>query len=238
MTEASVRDLPPEPNRAKASGSNDGTAGIQAPRLSGRNNYSLFVGFMKVVLPALAVALIILVIAWPQIAPDERQFTVGIADISPQQAENLSMLNARFTGVDRQNQPFNVTADMATQKQADDDMIELQMPKADITLDNGDWLSLEARLGHYERSTEILDLEGAVQLFRDDGLELHTESARVELNGNNAEGFEPIKGQGPFGTLSGEGFRVENGGANVTVTGRSRLLIYPEGQKFIGGDSR
>ncbi len=205
----------------------DGAGRSQPPRLSGRNSYSIFVGLMKVLLPALAVGLIILVIAWPQIAPDERNFNVGIADISPEHAENLSMLNARFTGVDRDNQPFNVTADMATQSRSNDDLLELQTPEADITLKSGAWLALEARQGFYQRETEVLDLRGEVALFRDDGLELHTESARIDLKSNSASGDEPIRGQGPFGTINGQGFRVEDGGARVTVTGRSRMVIYP-----------
>src|SRR3546814_7980322 len=43
------------------------------PRLSGRNSYSLFVTSMKVVLPALAAGLVLLVVAWPQIMPDRSE---------------------------------------------------------------------------------------------------------------------------------------------------------------------
>ena len=48
------------------------------PRLSGRNRYSIVVGFLKVLLPALAVALILLVVVWPELSRDGRDFRVRV----------------------------------------------------------------------------------------------------------------------------------------------------------------
>jgi lipopolysaccharide export system protein LptC len=199
----------------------------QPPRLSQRNVYSLFVNWMKLLLPALACALILLVVAWPQIAPDDKLFRIEPIKNAAQEAQNLNMINARFSGFDDNQQPFTVTADMATQKPGEKDRVELQKPKADITMNDGTWLALTAKVGYYDRQTELLDLVGDVNLFHDQGFEVRTEKAQVDLKGGTASGDLPVEGQGPSGTLTAEGFRVIDNGKTVIFTGKSKMILYP-----------
>src|SRR3546814_5234258 len=93
---------------------------------------------MKVVLPALAAGLVLLVVAWPQIMPDISRSGIDFQRIARDQAKTLNMLNARYSGVDENNQPFNVAADLATQSPDDEKLVELQHPKADIRTTEGD----------------------------------------------------------------------------------------------------
>jgi lipopolysaccharide export system protein LptC len=197
------------------------------PRLSGRNSYSIFVGFMKVLLPALSVALILLVVIWPQLTQDDGRFRIRVSDISLEQADSLSMLNARFEGVDEHDQPFLVTADEATQTAEDDDLVHLELPKGDITLKDGTWLAMTAHEGLYRRDAQMLELNGGVTLFHDQGFELRSETARVDLDAGTAWGSARVEGQGPFGTLVSEGFRVLDRGDRVIFTGRSRAVLHP-----------
>ncbi|MHA1600976.1 MAG: LPS export ABC transporter periplasmic protein LptC [Alphaproteobacteria bacterium] len=207
--------------------------GRQLPRLSGRNRYSLFVGTMKMLLPALAAALILLVFAWPQFTFKEERFRLGIARLSLDQAENLTMLNARYNGIDEQRQPYTITADMATQSKQDENMIDLELPKADMTLEGGAWLALTARTGKFNRAVELLDLTGSVSLFHDRGFELRSESAQIDLDAGTAKGHEPVQGQGTFGTVDAEGFRVLDSGQTIIFTGKSRLVLYPGVQEAL-----
>ena len=205
-----------------------GVSPAAAPRLSGRNSYSIFVGFMKVLLPALAVALILLVVIWPQLGQDDSQFRIRVSDISLEQADSLSMLNARFEGVDDRGQPFMLTADEATQTAGDDNLVHLELPKGDMTLEDGTWLAMTAREGRYSRDTQVLELNGEVTLFHDQGFELRTETARIDLEAGTAGGSEPVEGQGPFGNLVSEGFRVLDRGERIVFTGRSRAVFHPD----------
>ena len=222
-TETSVSPAPGAPA--------DPPAGLKPPRLSMRNRYSLFVASMKVLLPAMAAALILLIIVWPQFQVEEDRFRVSVSDLTPEQASNLSMLNARFDGVDEKNQPFTLTADEATQEPGKDDLVELAFPKADITLSDGTWLAMDARSGEYRRDERLLDLMGQVTLFHDKGFELHTESAQVDLADSSAQGFDHVEGQGPFGTLRSEGFRVLDSGAVVHFLGKSHMTFVPQAEE-------
>ena len=205
----------------------------QPPRLSVGNRYSIFVGFMKVLLPAVAVALILLVVAWPKFVLDDNRFRLSISKLGPEQAESLTMINARFDGVDDENRPYSLTADMATQSDREKDLIDLELPKADIALQDGTWLALTARQGQYRRERQVLDLTGSVSLFHDQGFELRTESARVDLEKGTAAGNQPVQGQGASGLIDAEGFRVYDRGAQIVFTGKSHMVIFPGAEEAL-----
>ncbi len=201
------------------------------PRMSVRNRYSIFVGFMKFLLPAMAAALVLLVVAWPQLTIEDNRFRLSVSSLAPDQADSLTMLNARFDGIDEKNRPYTITSDMATQSDSDKDLIELELPKADILLEDGTWLALNARSGQYRRQNSMLDLSGSVNLFHDKGFEIRTEAARVDLAKGVAEGVQPVEGQGSVGIIRSEGFRVLDRGARILFTGKSHMIIMPAAQE-------
>lgn len=190
--------------------------------------YGRFVGIAKVLLPTIATAIIVLIVVWPELNEQSGRFTLEpAARIDPAEAENLRMVNARFTGVDASQRPFAVTADSADQASAKSDEITLTAPKADILLDNGAWVALTAESGVFNREMQVLELIGGVNLFHDSGYEFQTESIVLDLAAGDAIGTEPVRGQGPFGYLRAEGFRIYNRGERVEFTGKSKLVIRP-----------
>lgn len=200
----------------------------QPPRLSVGNGYSFFVGTLKVVLPAVLAAMILLILAWPRIAPEDSGFRMGIDDLGPDDADTLTMVNPRYQGRDEQNRPFTVTAQEAQQARSSPGAVALERPQADITLKDDGWLALEAREGHYQREAQHLSLSRNVSLFHDHGFEMHTEKAEIDLKAGRAESDTAVTGQGPTGTIAAEGFRVEDKGERIFFTGKSRLVFDPD----------
>jgi lipopolysaccharide export system protein LptC len=190
-------------------------------------DYSRFVTALKFVLPVLAAGLIVLLAVWSQIRIEDGRFRIGSASIAPTDIDKLSMINPRFQGIDDQNRPYTVTASEASQVKGDDDLIDLVRPQADITMGNGEWLSVLADTGRYQRSTRHLQLDGEVSLYQDKGYELHVESIAVDFDLGNAVSQTAVTGQGPAGELSGEGLKVQDRGAVIQLTGKSRVLLYP-----------
>jgi lipopolysaccharide export system protein LptC len=200
------------------------------------HHYSRFVAWMKVALPCAAVALLVLVAAWPRIqSAVERLQKMPRIDLS--QARDLRMVNLHYSGTDRHDRPFTVTADAARQRTvtADaarqrsevDDLVELELPKADMTTQSGTWLALTAYSGIYRPQSQLLDLFGNVELFQDKGNEFKTDSAHIDMSKGSAAGDDPIEGHGPFGTIVAEGFRIENQGEVIVFTGKARLDLEP-----------
>ena len=190
--------------------------------------YRSFIGFLKLVLPSFAVILVVLVAVWPQVQPRSNKLPLGFASMNPEELDDLSMINARYTGIDGRNQPFTVIADVAREVSPESSAIALESPKADVTLGDGTWLALTAKDGIFRREQQVMELSGDVNMFHDAGYEFRTATAQVDLAEGTAFGFDPVAGHGPFGTIKSEGFLVLDRGQRIIFTGAARLVLYPD----------
>jgi lipopolysaccharide export system protein LptC len=212
-------DAPLPPSRGARSGRHSG------------GRYSRFVQLTKLVSAAIALILITLVVVWPQLRSRDGTFQVGTGQNAHEDAESLNMVNPRYAGLDENNLPYEVTADLASQQSAKSDFIDLANPKADMTMKDGTWVALTARSGLYGQKTQQLDLSGDVNLFHDSGYEFKSTSATIDLNSGAGEGHEPTTGHGPAGEIEGEGFRFTDKGKTIFFTGKSHLVLYPNTEK-------
>jgi lipopolysaccharide export system protein LptC len=189
--------------------------------------YSRFVSLAKRIFPVIAVSLIVLVAVWPRIEEAIEHVHFALPRIDLREAHDLRMVHAHYSGIDRQQRPYVITAEIARQNPGAADIVALEGPKGDLTTLTGGWFEVTSRTGLYQPQAQLLDLFGDVQLFQDKGNEFHSESAHVDMANGTAEGHEPIEGQGPFGHATGEGFRILDRGDVVIFTGRSRLDLAP-----------
>ncbi len=230
MTKIDARTLPPTTAPAAAAAGGPSAAMSRRPAPHGRAyapGYSRFVSMSKMILPAVALLLIVLVVAWPYMKIKDTRFRLGFSAVATGDADNPSMVNPRFMSADKDNQTFFVTADIAKNLLKGKAVVQLEMPKADISLADGTWLVMTAETGIFGRAKKELDLIGSVDLFHDSGYEFRTEKARVDLENGIATGESPISGQGPFGEIEGQGFVLDKERKSILFTGKSRVTIFP-----------
>jgi len=180
---------------------------------------------LRLLLPTAAAGLIAVVALWSQFGIEENRFRLGVAEMAPRQIDSLTMVNARFEGVDTKHRPYNVTADTARQTDKTGDVIELTQPKADITLESGAWLALTAAAGNYRRQDNHLDLSGGVSIFHDKGFTFQTQTLHVDIANKEAETQDPVQGQGPSGEITGSNFRLTDGGNRVFFGGPAHVTL-------------
>jgi lipopolysaccharide export system protein LptC len=101
----------------------------------------------------------------------------------------------------------------------------LDAPRADILLNDGAWIFVEAREGRFDKPSQHLDLTQEVRIFHDGGTLFVTEAAAVQLDAGTARGDRPTQAQGPFGTIESEGFEMSDRGAVMVFTGRARAVL-------------
>jgi len=188
--------------------------------------YSRFVTRMKLLMPAMAVGLLLLVAVWPRIQAALDHVTIAIPHLDTSAAHDLKMVNMRYAGFDRHNRPYTITADVARQRPGTDETVELDAPKADMTTENGTWLAVQSFTGLYQPQHQMLDLFGNVEIFQDKGNEFHSDSMHVDMGHSTAESGDPVEGSGPFGTITAaKGFRMEDRGAVIYFLGKSHLTL-------------
>jgi lipopolysaccharide export system protein LptC len=211
-----------------AAGPRLGRAG--APTAEGQPQRAIWrsrrVAYLKLMLPALALLIVTLILAWPQIVRDDNRVRFGGGRISADEADTLRMINARYVGTDDQQRPFVVTSALATRESAHAPSTDLKTPKADMTTASGAWVSVTADAGIYHNDAKLLDLAGDVSVFHDGGSEFHTATARVDLADGSAFGDDAVDGQGPTGTVKSEGFRLYDRGAVIIFNGKAHMVLF------------
>lgn len=189
--------------------------------------YGRFVGIMRILLPTVATALLILVALWPQISDHQRRYSITPAKIASEAAKTLTMVNGVYTGIDDKRRPYTLTAETVSLSNSGLSLVTLTAPKADLLTEDGSWVAVTARDGTYDRDKKLLKLRGAVNLFHDTGYEFRTETAAVDMMAGDAYGTDPVEGQGPFGHIKSEGFVVHNRGERIEFTGKATLVLHP-----------
>ncbi len=184
---------------------------------------SVLVAWMKMLLPATALVLIALVILWPQLLPQDG--LLGGAKVTVSDVDTSRMANPRFVGVDEQNRPYEIIAVEALQQGGENDIVLLESPQGDVTLEDDTWLSLSAANGVWHRTEEIVDLSGGVELFQDEGHHLSSDTAHVDIPNCSVGSDSPTVGHGPSGMVEGEGFRLRDRGARIEFTGKAKAVL-------------
>lgn len=193
-----------------------------------RQGRSRMLRWLKLLLPALAAAMLGLLIVWPQLQQREAP---GPA---VETGDDVRLRDARYVGVDAHDRPFTVAAEATREIDGSSRRLDLQRPQADMTLGDGAWVAILADHGVFDRDTDLLSLDGGVQLFHDEGYQFRSERARLDLKAGSASGDDPVTVQGPAGILTGEGFRIEDQGRRIVVTGHATMQLNPGALKRTG----
>jgi lipopolysaccharide export system protein LptC len=188
---------------------------------------SRFVRVMKVALPLAAVAMVMAVIAWPQMRAQDPGFRISYTSVDMGQVEP-SMATARFHGTDRDKRPFRVTADTATQDPSERGKVLLDHLTADLTTKDGTWLSLSALSGIYWETRRQLSLAGDLSMFTERGYEFHGHSAEIDFTAGTLKSDQKVWGQGPFGLLNANGLRILESGDRILFIDGVRTIFYPQ----------
>ena len=224
------------PGRAQRSASASGRRARLATAGRGGSlsrSYSRMVGVLKYALPAAGLVIVGLVVAWPELHPS--QVDISNPAERPVGAAAGEIQNPRYSGVDEAARPYTVWANLA--KQVQDEIFDLSRPKGELKLQNGLVLTLDAQSGKLDRSSKSVHLSGDVTLRRSDGTTMVTDAADIDLADKGARSSTPVTAEGPFGTLSAGGFKVEQQGDVIIFTGPTKLLLKPGADKAFQGTS-
>jgi lipopolysaccharide export system protein LptC len=217
-----------QPEIDPAPGTDDNTwSSLLWPDVAPTMRHSRRVALLKRVLPATGMALLLLVVMWPRLAPLWERMRFAFPAIDLRDARELRMISPRYAGADRQGRPFVVTAAVGRQVPNRQDLMSLEAPRAELKTHAGADIVLTAMTGVYQAQTQLLDLFGKVTLVRPDGTSFVSDRARINVANNTAEGSDPVVGHGPSGDVKAAGFRVLDKGDVIILTGKSDMLLHP-----------
>jgi lipopolysaccharide export system protein LptC len=106
----------------------------RAPSAGSLVRRRLAVAVAKRVLPLAAVGLLATIALWPEFESAADRGRLAFKRVLQVQPEALRVIEPRYQGVDEQNRPFTLTAEIAVQA-GDQNVVQLQGPRADLGAD-------------------------------------------------------------------------------------------------------
>lgn len=193
--------------------------------------YTFFVKSMRIILPLAAVALLAVVITWPDM--EKRVEPIRKEELLPDTANMQNeLLQPKFDSVDNKGQPYTLTATLATQSRENPDILHLQKPVGRLNMDNNGWVEIESTAGVYEQRNEKLFLQGAVTLTNDGGYKLVSDEMRINLNTSEAFSDRDVDVQGPDGTIRASGMEAFSDKGLLVFKGPATMVLTNAGNSL------
>ena len=138
--------------------------------------------------------------------------------------EHSTMINPHFKGMDKHNNPYNITADRAIQLSSD--KVLLETIQGDLITRDDLWYSLVAHKGYFSVEQQALELHGDIILFSYNNYELRTEKAFVDLEKGRVSSKDPVEIIGDFGRImSKNGMVYRQNKQEITFDGPVTVTI-------------
>lgn len=191
--------------------------------------YSLLIRRLRLILPIVAMIIFAALLAWPALDDD-------IAILKQEQTESLQTIrkneltNARFESVDQKNQPYALIAKLAVQDDNNEDLMHLEEPEGEISLNSGENIRITAEVGRYKQEASLLYLENNVRLTHSHGYEIIMSALDMDIKAGTAQSHSEINGEGPDATLYAQnGLQADNKAGLLILNGPAKLVLYESG---------
>ena len=189
------------------------------------SRYSRFVKLAKLAFPSLAAALIGVLLIFPYLKNDTKDFRLDITRPKKGELEKLHVENTVFYITDKDNKVNNFIAQNIDETTPGSKIVKLTNPEGLLPLDNDRWVSIKAPLGFFNQKTNLLELQKNIELFYSEGMNITTSSAFFDFNKSRSYGKKAINGQGFLGDIQATGFEyssttdilIFNGPAHITI---------------------
>lgn len=192
------------------------------------SRYSRFVKLAKLALPGIAAVLIGLLLLFPSLKKDMRDFKLDITRPKQGELEKLHVENTVFYITDRDNKVNNFVASNIDETEPGSKLVKLTKPEGIMPLDENRWVNIKAPIGYFNQKTNLLELKEDVELFYSEGMNVNTSSAFFDFNTSRSYGRSPVIGQGFLGNLRAEGFEYSADADILTFTGHNDITIKEE----------
>ncbi len=185
---------------------------------------SRFFGLLKWLLPVLAAALLITIVAWPLVKAQEFSFLLA-KDKVAMATERLRVANAVYRGETGKGEAFVIRAAGAVQRSSAVPIVELRDLTAKLKMADGPAV-VTAPSGRYFIATDHLQINGPVRLDSTAGYSLDSATIDINLGTRIVATDAMVTGTLPIGTFRAGALRGDIQGRNMLLTNTVHLRIF------------
>lgn len=183
------------------------------------------VGFLARALPVGVGIVAALMIITPLSPRGEVSFLLDRNEVSIID-ERLSVDNAMYRGRDDLGRPFSITAGEAVQRSSAEGLVRMDDLIAQLLLPDGP-ARLSASGGAYDLNSEIVEVDGPLELVSVDGYRMTANGVSLDLGKREMRGDKGVDGEIPAGTFRADTMRADLSARTLTLEGNARLTMIP-----------
>ena len=204
-----------------------GTTRIDKTNARAARRHSVFVALMKGLLPGLVIGLAGVFFFYtydfrPVALPDNVEFDPGKVSVG---AEGIRMVAPKLTGVDENQQTFEIKADEAIQDRADPAKVTLVGIDARVNLTDGGTIGFSAHKGVYNTDLNQIWLSESIEIRSSEGYVAQLSEAQVDFKNGLMVSNSPVLIFTNDGVINASGVQVLDGGKKVIFSGRVTLNL-------------
>ena len=189
------------------------------------------VAVLRWLLPALALALLALLVILPLTSGREFSFLLA-KDKVAMSPDRLRIDNALYRGETADGEPFEIHAADAVQRTSAVPVVELRQLSASLGTADGP-VRVSAPAGAYYMDKDLVVVKGPVQVASPTGYVIDNGNVSVSLLDRTVASDGSIRGLLPLGSFSADSLRADIGGRVVELEGRVRVHITPGRQNTV-----
>ncbi len=151
-----------------------------------------------------------------------------VPDVTPDQ---VSATESTVNGMDRENQPYEVTATRGWQDDATPHLVHLETVSGKFRKATGAEYTLDANKGLYDTSVKTLDLEGNVRLVQKDRFTATMDKAHVVVQEKKLTSNVPVDVTFGTGTVKANGMQITDDGNRILFLNGVKAVFNAEPAK-------
>jgi lipopolysaccharide export system protein LptC len=139
-------------------------------------------------------------------------------------ADTLTMGDLHFTGFDKHNQAYAISADSAQQDRDQPNIIYLENVRAELKVrGSGDIVFVRADSGVYDSEADQLYVSSNIKVMTTNGFTARLETATVTLGEGHVSSDDPVVVSTEQGTVWSNGLRLWDNARRIQFVNRMRL---------------
>lgn len=191
------------------------------------DRYSRIVGWLKVLLPLLALAILSTLFLLSRVIDPEAVIPFADKEIQDR-LRDQQVTGPIYQGVTADGDELAFVADKLITPQGQTGANEAEDVQVTMNLASGSTVVLTAARGRVDIAANRTDLTGDVLITTTTGYRIASEMLRTQMSTLNVESPGPVSGAGPIGTLDAGAMTLDAGQA-----GKPAQLIFTNGVKLV-----
>ena len=183
------------------------------------------------VLPLVAILLLGMMFMMTKNVPELTEIPFANGALK-ERSKSEQVAQPNYMGMTKDGDVLNVFADTLTPENEEMSELLATRPKSEIKTKDGRLIHLISDSGLLRNGSDLLSMEGDVEIVTSDGYQFNAQKADVRLDQTWAFAFGPVTGLGPGGTFSAASLEIkrssETDALKFHLKGRVKVLYTRE----------